>query len=98
MTAIIQVTTCKGVQYSLQPVAMELPLPSADPQDFWDFWLETVEDANFSRAESNRLLQFLVKHKTDAVTDGSAYYTLTRAGLARCDPFYREKRQQGDVA
>ncbi|MDD5394844.1 MAG: hypothetical protein PHE17_17640 [Thiothrix sp.] len=97
MSAAITITTFVGVTYQFQAVPMD-HLPSADPQDFWDFWQETVEGTNLSRAESDRLLQFLVEHKTDAVTDGEAYYTLTRAGLARCDPFYREKRQQGDVA
>jgi hypothetical protein len=97
MSATITITTFAGVTYQLQAFPMD-HLPSADPQDFCDFWQETVEGTNFSRAESNRLLQFLVKHKTDAVTDGETYYTLTRAGLARCDPFYREKRKQGGVA
>ena len=87
----ITITTCLGGQYQLQPFPMD-HLPSANPLDFLAFWVENIEVARLSEAEASRVQQFMRKHKTDALTDGDLYYTLTSMGLAYCNPFYRNKR------
>lgn len=81
----ITVTTNGGQSYKLSPVPMKR-MPSASPTDWIKFQGLHVAGTSLSDAECEKIQSFMRKHKTEALTDGKANYTLAGGMLAACFP------------
>lgn len=70
---------------TLMPEPMKR-MPSDRPSDWLNFQRQHVAGSTLSEEDQNRVQAFMVKHRTEALTDGNRFYTLAGGMLAYCDP------------
>lgn len=75
-----------GAQMTLRPVAMEVPNPSEDPEQWKAFAGMSISDSQMDGAWEKRLRHFMRLHNTEALTDGRSFYTLVGSHLCECRP------------
>lgn len=83
--AQITFTTKSGQSYTMTPVPM-VRMPSGLPQDWLKFQGKHVGGTEMSETAMSKLQSFMLKHRTEALTDGKRNYTLAGGMLAECDP------------
>lgn len=81
----LNVTTLAGKTYSFSPVPMKV-MPSGTPDLWLKFQGRHAAGTALSEETQNTIQRFMLKHKTEALTDGVEFYTLAGGMLAWCDP------------
>lgn len=81
----LKVTTLAGITYSFSPVPMNV-MPSGTPELWLKFQGRHAVGTALSEETQKAIQRFMLKHKTEALTDGVEFYTLAGGMLAWCDP------------
>lgn len=81
----LKIKTVSGRSFTLTPVPMPR-FPSAAPEDWLVFQGLHVPGSKLSDATIRRVVAFMTKHKTEALTDGKVNYTQAGGMLAVCFP------------
>lgn len=81
----VSVTLINGNKLDLLPVPMSY-IPSSDPMKWLEFVGNHVPGTEMNEIEESRLQVYMRKHKTEALTDGSAFLTLAGNVLVLCHP------------
>jgi len=69
----------------LSPVPMSC-MPSSEPELWNIFCGVSVEGASISIEESDNLQEFMIEHRTEALTNGCDNFTILGGSLAFCSP------------
>lgn len=79
------VTTLAGKTIRFYPVPMAV-MPSSNPDLWLRFQGRHVIDTALSEETQNAIQRYMKQHKTEALTDGTTFYTLAGGMLAWCNP------------
>jgi hypothetical protein len=85
MSKSISIKTLSGKVLNLRPVPM-VRLPSKCNADWNKFQRQHVVGGALSDVDSNRLQAFMRANETEALTDGTYFFTVAGPGLAYCAP------------
>lgn len=81
----LQVRTLAGKSYTFSPVQLPV-IPSQNPALWLKFQGRHAAGTELSEETQDAIQRFMKKHKTEALFDGIAFYTLAGGMLAWCDP------------
>lgn len=85
MSETLIVTFDQREPMELSPVPMPF-MPSESPAKWLAFQRVHVKGTELELSEQKAIVQFMLRHKTEALTDGRRCYTLAGDMLAFCDP------------
>lgn len=82
---LLEITTLADKKYVFSPVPMSV-MPSGDPALWLKFLGRHAIGTDLSESTQNAIQRFMRKHRSEALTNGVAFYTLAGGMLAWCDP------------